>query len=152
MRKQLTLGSRSWTWLSAAMLLAAGAGAAFPGQSDAGGESKAPAAGVRAFVDPKTGQITANPSPEQLQRLAVRERSTLSRSVQGLRPFELQRGGRGLNLQGRFQTSLRVERAADGTFHVSCGDGETPHDASSHHHHDSSDAAGARTVENTPEQ
>jgi hypothetical protein len=109
---------------------------------------------VRAFIDPKTGQITANPSPEQLQRLAVQARAaTLSRSVQGLRPFELQRGGRGLNLQGRFQTSMRVERAADGTFRLTCGDAETIADASTHHHPTTTEQVpGSRAPEPAPEQ
>jgi hypothetical protein len=108
---------------------------------------------VRAFIDPRTGQITANPSPEQLQRLAVQARAaTLSRSVQGLRAFELQRGGRGLNLQGRFQTALRVERAADGSFRMSCGDGETIADASTHRHPVTTDVSGSGSSEPASEQ
>ena len=81
------------------------------------------AAGVRAFIDPATGELTANPTRAQLERLALQARSSSSsRSVVGLRPFELSRGGRGLNLQGRFQTALRVERGEDGNFYQTCGD------------------------------
>jgi hypothetical protein len=118
-----------------AILLAACAGTAFAGQAFTAADPRT-SAGVRAFIDPRTGQATASPSPEQLQRLVAHARAaTLSRSVEGLRPFELQRGGRGLNLHGRFQTALRVQRAADGTFHVTCGDGEAIVDAGSHQHH-----------------
>jgi hypothetical protein len=136
------------------MLLGCCAGAAFPGQTAASDTSSAPAPGVRVFVDPRTGQITASPSPEQLQRLAVHARAaTLSRSVQGLRAFELQRGGRGLNLQGRFQTALRVERAADGSFRTTCADGETIADANANHHHPSTeDVSGSRSSEHASER
>jgi hypothetical protein len=77
--------------------------------------------------------LTANPTRAQLQRQVAQQRaSSLSRSTSGLRPFELSRGGRGLNLQGRFQTAMRVERAADGSFHMTCGDGHE--DGHSHDH------------------
>jgi hypothetical protein len=92
-----------------------------------------PAAGVRAFIDPATGKLTANPTRAQLERRALQARSSISsRSVVGLRAFELARGGRGLNLQGRFQTSLRVERGKDGNFYQTCGD--PTHDGEPHSH------------------
>ena len=50
-------------------------------------------------------------------------------AVDGL-SFELARGGRGVNLQGRFDTALKVVRAADGSFRLTCGDpahGGEPH-------------------------
>jgi hypothetical protein len=91
------------------------------------------AAGVRAFIDPATGKLTANPTRAQLERRALQARSSISsRSVVGLRSFELARGGRGLNLQGRFQTSLRVERGKDGNFYQTCGD--PTHDGEPHSH------------------
>ena len=87
--------------------------------------STAAPAGVRAFVDPETGRLTANPTQAQLQRAPVERRATtLSRSTTGLRTFELSRGGQGLNLQGRFQTAVRVERQPDGSFKTTCGHGE----------------------------
>ena len=88
------------------------------------------ASGVRAFIDPTTGELTTNPSPEQLRRMALASRASLSRSMVGLRPFALARGGRGVNLEGRFDSAYRVEIGKDGTFHMTCGDpahAETPH-------------------------
>jgi hypothetical protein len=113
------------------------------------GTSVAPvtAAGVRAFVDPATGELTSSPTRAQLERLALQARSSsVARSVVGLRPFELSRGGRGLNLQGRFQTALRVERGADGNFYQTCGD--PAHDREPHSH----DAGGPRRSELAPVQ
>jgi hypothetical protein len=87
---------------------------------------------VRAFIDPATGELTANPSPEQLRRMALAPRAGLSRSMVGLRPFELDSGGRGVNLQGRFASALRVQVAPDGSFHMTCGD--PAHDGTPHSH------------------
>jgi hypothetical protein len=94
------------------------------------------AAGARAYIDPSTGKLSASPSRSELQRLALQQRSlqgpaiATSRSMVGLKPFALAHGGRGVNLQGRFQTAMRVERAADGSFHLTCGDVHSGEDAS----------------------
>lgn len=120
------------------------------------GASLAPvtAAGVRAFIDPATGELTASPTQTQLEHRALQARSSsVSRSVIGLRPFELSRGGRGLNLQGRFQTSLRVERGADGNFYQTCGD--PAHDQKPHaHDHDTApnDTVGPGRIAPAPVQ
>ncbi len=119
------------------------------------GQGEPGAAGVRAFIDPETGKLTANPTRAQLQRLALQARAaTLSRSTAGLQPFPLSRGGRGLNLHGRFQSAMRVERAADGSFHMTCGDAS--HDEEAHSHLGAAGAADLQrsTVTSTtaPEQ
>jgi len=110
-------------------------------------DSSSFAAGVRAFVDPETGRLTSTPTRAQLQSQVLMQRSSaLARSTSGLQPFALSRGGRGLNLQGRFQTAMRVERGADGSFHVTCGDGHE--DGHSHDHsHDSSRSTTAAPVQ-----
>jgi hypothetical protein len=130
--------------LGATLLLAAGAhtqsttattttnGETVPATTAAAAPTAGGAAGVRAFIDPATGELTANPSPEQLQRMALVPRAALSRSMAGLQPFALDRGGRGVNLQGRFQSALRVQRGDDGTYRVICGD--PAHDRTSHSH------------------
>ena len=69
------------------------------------------AAGVKAFVDPLTGELTTDPTAAQRQRLSARSTRAIERSVEGLRPFSLRRGGRGVYLQGRFKTSLRLVKA-----------------------------------------
>jgi hypothetical protein len=110
----------------------------------------APAAGLRAFIDPATGKFTTTPTRAQIDRLALEARSaTLSRSVSGLRPFELSRGGRGLNLQGRFQTALRVVRGADGRLYQTCGD--PAHDHTTNPHHESASSEGGDSMPRAPE-
>jgi hypothetical protein len=90
-------------------------------------------AGLRAFIDPETGRLTANPTRAQLQSTPVERRATaLSRSTVGLRAFELSRGGQGLHLDGRFQTAIRVERQPDGSFEMTCSHGDTPADGHTH--------------------
>src|SRR5262245_30943432 len=47
-------------------------------------------AGARAFIDPATGKLTANPTRSELQRLALEQRAiSTSRSMVGLKPFDL---------------------------------------------------------------
>jgi hypothetical protein len=95
-------------------------------------EATASASGLRVIRDPETGRLVSNPSAEQLQALALQPRRVIERTVIGLRPFELDRGGQGINLQGRFASALRVRVAADGTFETTCGD---PQHAPGAHEH-----------------
>jgi hypothetical protein len=91
---------------------------------------KTPPAGLRVVRDPETGQLVANPGPELRQRLAIRFGPGLERSFAGLEPFALDQGGRGVNLQGRFMSTLAVERGPDGNLRMRCGDdthGGAPH-------------------------
>lgn len=106
-------------------------GESVPAPSTAASAAVAPS-GLRAVIDPVTGRLTANPSPEQRRLLALAARSSLSRSLVGLRPFDLDSGGRGLHLQGRFQSALRVEVAPEGGFRMTCGD--PAHDGTPHAH------------------
>jgi hypothetical protein len=121
-----------------------------PSSSTTAHQRAVPSAGVRAFIDPTTGELTANPSPEQLRRMALAPRAALSRSMVGLRPFELGGGGRGVNLQGRFASALRVQVATDGSFHMTCGD--PAHDGEPHSHDGAAttDAAATRSDSDRP--
>ena len=91
-------------------------------------ETVAPArAGLRAYLDPETGELTSTPSREQVEALSEDVRShalekALSRSSAGLEPFALERGGRGIFLEGRFQSALVVRRRDDGGFQLVCAD------------------------------
>jgi hypothetical protein len=100
-------------------------------REDAPTDATAAAPGLRAFIDLETGELTSRPSPEQLRSFVMASRLGLSRSFVGLRPFVLDDGGRGVNLQGRFQSALRVQRLPDGSFRSTCGDpahaGAAPH-------------------------
>jgi hypothetical protein len=126
-----------WLGLASALLLGAAVMArssdpdALSGPAQPSAEEAAPSAtaataataGARAVIDPATGKLTSNPSQAQLQQMALASRSAASsRSMAGLQPFELRHGGRGVNLQGRFNTAVRVERLADGSFHMTCGE------------------------------
>lgn len=94
--------------------------------------AEAPAvAGWRAYVDPETGELTSTPSRGQVEALseALRSReapksleSALSRSSAGLETFVLERGGRGVFLDGRFHSALVARRTADGGFELVCAD------------------------------
>lgn len=72
------------------------------------------AAGLRVYIDPETGELTGTPSPARVEALSKRLESPLSRSTEGLEPFELPRGGRGVFLDRRFQSALVVRLGADG--------------------------------------
>jgi len=95
--------------------------------------------GVRVFRDPVTGELTSNPTAEQRRRFSIAARTGLERSWSGLEPFALDRGGRGVNLQGRFHSALVVEVGPDGRLRARCGDPAHP---SASHSHRSEDAAG----------
>lgn len=76
--------------------------------------------GLRAYLDPETGELTSTPSREQVDALSKKLEPALERSSAGLEPFGLERGGRGVFLQGRFQSALVVRQIADGTFELVC--------------------------------
>ncbi|MCP4653798.1 MAG: hypothetical protein GY856_00115 [bacterium] len=83
--------------------------------------SETPAAsGLRAYIDPETGELVSVPSLQQVEALSKSLEQTLSRSSEGLEPFELSLGGRGVHLRGRFQSALVVRLEADGGLEFSC--------------------------------
>ncbi len=68
----------------------------------------APLGGVRAFVDPATGAITATPTAGQLAALQALERraaTVRNKSAIGLVATPVATGGFGVDLQGRFVSS-----------------------------------------------
>ncbi len=84
--------------------------------------------GLRAFIDPDTGELTSTPTRRQIEELqqAIRQQAMadfdgpLSRSGLGLEPFELATGGRGVYLRGRFQSALVVHRLDGGELELVC--------------------------------
>jgi hypothetical protein len=93
--------------------------------------------GLLVFVDPATGRILERPRPEQLAALrAVRlEQAARAGSAEERQRFldSLPRfqvpGGFGVDVEGLFQSSLVVVRAADGSLRVRCAEAD-------HHGHD----------------
>ncbi len=87
-------------------------------------------AGLRAFIDPETGELTSTPSRRQIEELSrLIEQQTLSsvegplsRSSAGLETFELATGGRGVHLKGRFQHALAVRVVEVGELELVCRD------------------------------
>ncbi len=113
---------------------------------------EAPAtAGWRAYIDPETGELTSDPSPLQVKALSDRLEPALSHSSEGLESFELQLGGRGVFLQERFQSALRVQVVDDGGYEMGCA--EAGHadagDSTSVHEHASEQPMPAPPVSTT---
>lgn len=132
------------TALAAFLGSAALVGAADPPSADAGSEMspqggtvtvvQAPAsrqAAVRAeslyagfglwiFVDPETGAVVPPSEAQKARRRAYD--AALNKSDQGLEPFELDNGGQGVFLSGRFRHAVKARVLADGTLTYSCDD------------------------------
>ncbi len=133
---------RTAAWLTSLALAAAPIAAETPAHeadtADAAAEAAAPA-GLRAFIDPETGELTSTPTRQQVEELsrAIRQQSPndpdgpLSRSSEGLETFELATGGRGVNLKRRFQSALVITLSSDGDFELVCRD----HGAAADHEH-----------------
>ena len=78
-------------------------------------------AGLRAFVDPTTGQLR-QPSPEELAAVGASARLARNKSIEGLEVEHRGDGSKFVDLQGRFMHSLRVTRSASGTTSFVCTD------------------------------
>lgn len=85
---------------------------------------KASESGLRAYLDPETGELTSSPSPAQAEILQEAfELSSSSLSNENLRSFDLRSGGRGLFLAGRFQSSLVMSWSENGAHEFHCVEG-----------------------------
>ena len=77
--------------------------------------------GLVVVVNPATGELILNPVPQQIAAVRSLDRmDRLSRSSEGLAPFALAGGGRGVFLEGRFQSSLVLDVGPDGQLAVRC--------------------------------
>ncbi len=91
-------------------------------EPEAGRDTTPPAADLRAYRDPVSGEITTLPQGESFDKLDPATAKAMSRSSAGLEPFELQYGGVGVHLGGRFRNALIAHLHADGTLSTSCFD------------------------------
>ena len=84
------------------------------------------------FVDPETGQRVSRPITEAQRQMSRSARARLNRSSEGLDVVHRPDGSMMVNLQGRFQNTSVVRRAADGSLRMDCGTDAEPlgHDAS----------------------
>lgn len=94
--------------------------------------------GLRAFIDPKTGQLR-QPTTQELAAISASSRVARNKSIEGLEVEYRKDGSKFVDLQGRFMHSLRVTRNADGSSSYTCTDRE-PH---AHPHPGSSTAPSA---------
>jgi hypothetical protein len=85
-------------------------------------EAAAPvaAAGLIAYIDPKTGGITSTPTAEQRAEMRAALAALVNDSDEGLVEVTLPDGSVMLDLQGRFQEALAVLVAPDGTRRYEC--------------------------------
>lgn len=93
------------------------AGLAESTQAPSAGDSPA---GLRAYVDPETGELTSTPSPAQVEHLNRALELSMRWSGEDLEPFELRRGGKGVFLDGRFQSALVVRWSEEGAHEYRC--------------------------------
>lgn len=147
MRRGNISPNRRWTavWLAGlALAVASPLAAQTPTPSDEASpvatddtSEVAPSAGLRVFVDPDTGEIISTPTREQIDQLErliaekalANTESVLSRSSDGLQTFELASGGRGVHLEGRFQSALVVRMTDQGELEMVCrNDDSHPHE------------------------
>lgn len=79
--------------------------------------------GLRAFIDPKTGQLR-QPTAEERAAISASSRLARNKSIEGLEVEYRRDGSKFVDLQGRFMHSLRVTQNADGTMSYICTDRE----------------------------
>ena len=91
--------------------------------------------GLWIFLDPLTGEVRPQPTAgqEAWRRSQLVQSEFLNKSTEGLVPFALEGGGRGVNLEGRFRHSLTVRVTEDGRFETVCSD-HASHGAEGHSH------------------
>lgn len=112
---------RLWYLFFAAVVIS-GSGLTVAGDApEPAAAEEAALSGLVVVVNPATGEMILNPLPEQIG--AVRSGLSarrLSRSTAGLVPFALSGGGRGVYLDGRFQSSLVLDAGPDGQLTMRC--------------------------------
>lgn len=90
-------------------------------------------AGMWIFFDPETGERRATPTPEQAERIRSWAAS-LTKSDKGLASFELQEGGRGVFLRGRYRHALMAFIDDQGQLGYTCSDQAASSEGSGHSH------------------
>jgi hypothetical protein len=119
----------------AAALPAAGAEKRGPAAAQGGSSDPAPAArdvcpaddaaagpGLRAFIDPETGQLRAG-TPEEARALAAAAHADLARAIEALQPVVHPDGMISLDLQGLFMQNFVAVRMPDGSLSMGCVEG-----------------------------
>jgi hypothetical protein len=82
------------------------------------GGNPAGQAGMRAYLDPKTGKV--GPPPRDHAAPSVAEQKAYNTSGQGLVAVPAPGGGQMVDLQGRFQNTVSATLKPDGTVKTEC--------------------------------
>ena len=106
--------ARSWC-VAIGVVVLAGSAAASPGPDGA-------ASVARTAADDGSVQVVPEDPREESGSLSGAIRNAVSRSTDGLEVFDLESGGRGVDLEGRFRHVFMVGVRADGSFETSCVD------------------------------
>lgn len=85
-----------------------------------GAASNDSSSGMRAYIDPATGELTSQPVVPELQPRGAAAAAATSTSTQGLVEQPAPGGGVMVDLQGRFQNEMRATIGADGAMHTDC--------------------------------
>ena len=120
-----TFRAAAWTALASAIALPVAASSPDDPKEarDAVGGAKiaegATAGTIRVTYDPESGEIISVPGrkPGVLSEALAR---ALTRSTEGMQVFELENGGKGVHLGGRFQHAYMVRIRPDGTLETYC--------------------------------
>ncbi len=88
-------------------------------------KEKSSSFGLRAYIDPETGELTSAPSPAQVETLNQALEQISSSSNEDLEQFELRSGGRGVFLGGRFPSALVMQWSEDGAHRFFCIEDES---------------------------
>jgi hypothetical protein len=116
-------------WGATALVLACALAASLPGIFDATPDPAAAPefapgeAGLRAALDPETGELAVGADAMRLQAdkaVDARLRESLSRSDEGLTAVRHPAGHVGVNLEGRFMSMSLARVDADGTVETIC--------------------------------
>ena len=75
--------------------------------------------GLRAFLDPETGQLR-EPTPEEAQALSAATRARIAREIESLEAIVHPDGMVSMELKGLFDQHLVVVRAPDGSLSTRC--------------------------------
>jgi hypothetical protein len=89
-------------------------------RSDFGEPSGGVVVGKTAAVNPESEKGVASLPRYTTDALSAPLANALNRSTEGLRVFELENGGRGMHLEGRFQHALVARVKEDGSLEIVC--------------------------------
>lgn len=108
-----------------------------PAPSDDPAEiSGSPLFGSTVFIDPATGELTSNPTPEQEAQMGDLLRRRQSKALGPLgsepTPFALVGGGEGMFVGDLLVSSVVILKDAEGRWIESCGDDDLTHDHAAH--------------------